>query len=142
MERIRPARKGDIVVAVAVVGTLVGVWLWGGAPVQPPTVRFEGALDTTGSLPCDSGCLPSVAFEPIPANLTVHLLWVDETGGSVRVGYDVFIRSIGVSGWGDCGGAGPDGACRFSSLGGNYSFYASDSVVGQPTQHVLLWGSY
>jgi hypothetical protein len=132
--RLRRARAPWVaVLLVSVAGTIIVIGF-----VPWVTMSFSGQIITPGT-----GCCSAEAphTEPLPDGVEVSFHWGDTSGG--RVNFFVFQPGPGDIKVRQCSWSNESsGACSFGSVGGTYSFYASNFIGTIGSQGVTYSGSY
>jgi hypothetical protein len=122
-----------LVVPVVIVALLVigyGNWV---------PVSFSGQIDTPSDIGICYGCAIVLHSEELPAGRNVSFRWSNPSGELVNF---FLYAPRGVSPpkcqWVEV----TEGACSFLSIGGNYSFTASNAAVTTTEQSIHYEGTY
>lgn len=132
----RALRGLSVIIPVLVVAVL----LLGFSDLVPVSFSGVGVALPFGTTCYAGNACGYVGSVTLPSGPNVTVRWVDASDGTVtfRIGAPgESLLSATV-----CNQEGPNGTCRFTSIGGLYGFYAMSSNGGEPLQTVTYTGSY
>jgi hypothetical protein len=103
------------------------------------TATFSGQI-VTPSADCSYACAEFMHTESLPADLTVSVHWEDQSSGRVTFGISEPGEDLSMN---QCTWHNEtNGSCTFESVGGTYTFFASNFIGTTDSQIVDYSGSY